>query len=178
MIDEEISLVRRLRFANLTPPILQQMRQSPWTWRSLVDIGRSLKEISGQPKNPPKTKWLPPMEAGSLELRISRRHKVNAELHFWSKPNVCGPDILRNKRLMVHGVRLPETLMAACRGKLVNDVVDPDRVHHVFSSEMVMIAEEKELGITLHLDMPFIQINREDIHCLIEQHEKGIPVKG
>lgn len=159
----EADLVRSLRFANLTPPILRQMRDSAHAWRSLVDMARNAGNSSGR-----GTLWMPQADAGCIELRLSKGYEVRAAIKFWSAPNTMGPDQMRNRKLDVSRVRLPEILLAACSGRRVDEIVDGARFHGTFRHECVKRAEHASWGIILHLDMPYVQPTEEDLDQMLE----------
>lgn len=157
--------VRALRFANLTQPILDQMRESVWTWRSLRNI--ALEGRQG-------AVWGPGAAAGSVELKLARSGEVRAALQFWSAPNTCGPDTLRNKRLDVNIARLPETLMAACAGRRVGEIVAPARFHGAVDDQIVSRVTREAWGLALHLKTAYVQPADADLERMLELHHEGL----
>lgn len=167
---DDVQAVRDLRFANLTQPILEQMRESRWSWRSLVSIGRYAAKKEGQ-----GAEWGPDAAAGSLQIKLSKHHEARIALLFWSDVKICGPDTLRNKVLGISApavAMLPDTLRIACAGRKVSEVIETTRFHGTMADVEIRRAQLREWGIELHLDLKYIQPTESDIARMIELHEQ------
>jgi len=166
--------VRSIRFANLTAPILAQMRTSAWTWLTLADIALTLSVRKYAEDAVKGLQWGPGTDAGHLEMKVNARNEIRVALHFWSARKMYGPSMLRDKKLDLVRPRMetmPETMLAAGAGRRVHEVVDVATLGDGIGMERVGRLEPWKWGLRVHLDTPYVQPSHEDLEIMRGLHE-------
>lgn len=157
--DSALALVSLLKFAKLTMPVLDQMRRGA-VFRSLADIAlrrgeTGILDTGGE--------WGPSVPGGGCRLRINRSGQIRTEI-LLRRNGALGPDQIAGRTFDVCGDALPLSVLTACVGMRIGEIVEPARVNDVVTGdERIRKAESRAWGTRFELDLSWLQPTDHDL---------------
>lgn len=168
--DDVAAMVAAMTWSNLTQPLLDELRNSSWTWRSLCDIAIAKFHTNGRTEG---GGWYPPTKSGTAQIKVNPKGGLRCTLQLQSGPSTTGPNEMNGRDLYIDNVQLPETIMMSIKGRRLDQIVDSDQILTLApGTTAIRSARKMSMGTKLVLDLPYIQPSADDLSAM-RQMEKA-----
>lgn len=146
-------------------PVWRHMAGLPGLMTTIDSVLRELEGIPATSTAQTAATWRLGDERASVILSISRRREIRTKLLFRGAPGAMGPDEMLGARLTIHDAVLPDTLLAACIGRRIDEVVDPARMRGLLGEERIRAVIPHFRALRFKLETPIKRPTEEEWTC-------------